>query len=241
MTMNMTPLAAALAAALIAAPAMAQALPDARFATTTLDVSGHGEAHVKPDMARISLGVTDTAPTAADASQQNAAAMTRVVAALKAGGIADADIQTSGLSLSAQYAYATGQAPRLTGYQASNNVTVTVKDLTRLGPALDAATGAGATNVGGVSFSLQNPAAAANYARLAAVQDLEQRAHALADAAGYHIVRLINLREGAGAAPPAPRVMMAMAAPTQSQTVTPVEAGEIALSVDVSGEFELGH
>ena len=72
------------------------------------------------------------------------------------------------------------------------------------------------------------------------MQDLEQRARALADAAGYHIVRLINLREGA-AAPPAPRVMMAMAMPAPAQTVTPVEAGEVMVSVDVSGEFELGH
>ena len=114
--MHAFPQAAALAAALIAAPAMAQSASDARFGTTTLDVAGHGEAHMKPDMARITLGVSMTAASAADASQQNAAAMTRVIAALKAGGIADADIQTSGLSLGAQYAYATGQPPRLTGY-----------------------------------------------------------------------------------------------------------------------------
>lgn len=233
-------LAVAAALLLPAAPALAQSLSDARFGTTTLDITGHGEARVPPDQATIVLGVTSQAPTAVGAMQANAADMTRVVAALRAGGVPAADIQTSMLQVSPQYAYAQGQAPRLTGYEANNEVTVTTRDLTHLGQLVDAAAGAGATNVGQISFGLKTPGAAANYARLAAVKDLDDKAQIFADAAGYHIRRLVNLSEGA-AVSAQPRPMLAMAAARAEAAPTPVETGEITVSVDVTGEFELAH
>ena len=136
--------------ALGASPSPAPA--DARFAATTLDISAYGEVRVAPDMAAINLGVTDQAATAAAALSDNAQAMTKVVDALRAGGIEARDIQTSSLSLSPQYAYSQGQPPKLTGYEAANQVLVTVRDLKRLGAAVDAVVGAGATNVGSIQF-----------------------------------------------------------------------------------------
>jgi hypothetical protein len=165
--------------------------------------------------------------------------MTRVVAALRAAGIAPADIQTATLSVSPQYAYAQGAAPRLTGYEATNQVAVTTQDLAHLGRLVDAAAGAGATNVGQISFGLKNHGSAANFARLAAVKDLDDKAQIFADAAGYHIRRLVNLSE-ASAMQAAPRPMMAMVA-GRAEASTPVETGEIVVSVDVTGEFELTH
>jgi uncharacterized protein YggE len=237
--MKLTPPLIALAALALALPALAQeAGGGARFAATTLDITGHGEAHAPPDKATVVLGVETQGATAAEALRANAAQMTKVVASLRAAGIAERNVQTSTLSVSPQYAYAQGAAPRLTGYQASNQVTVTAEDLTRLGQLADAVTTAGATNIGEFSFGLKSRGSAENFARLAAVKDLDDKAQIYADAAGYHIKRLVNLSEATSSegAPPRPMVAMARAAPS-----TPVETGEIVVSVDVTGEFELTH
>jgi uncharacterized protein YggE len=235
-------LAAAIAVAMAAPaalPAQTPAAVDARFAATTLDVSAYGEVSVAPDMATIRLGVTTQGGSAAKAMGDNAAAMNRVVGALRAGGIEARDIQTSNLSLEPQYAYAQGQEPRLTGYEASNQVAVTVRDLTRLGSAVDAVVNAGATNVGSIEFGLMSSTPAENAARLTAVKALEDKAGMLADASGYRIRRLVNLTESGGeaGAPPPPRPLM-MAARAEAAP-PPTEPGEIKVRVDVTGEFEL--
>jgi uncharacterized protein YggE len=234
------PVSLGLAAAVLLAAAPAWADGDARFATTTLDLTGHGEAHVPPDMATITLGVVTDDATAAAAMQANAAAMAKVVASLRAGGVEARDIQTSTLSLSPQYAYEQGAPPRLTGYQADNQVTVTVEDLLRLGAVVDAVVGAGATSVGQISFGLKSRGSAANFARLAAVKDLDDKAAIFADAAGYHIRRLVNLTEASAELAAPPRTLM-VAAALKAPAPTPVETGQITVSVDVTGEFELSH
>ncbi len=229
----------AVAAALVAQAAAAQDASDARFAATTLDLTGHGEARLPPDLATIDLGVTTDAPTAQAAMAQNAAAMTGVIAAVRAKGIEPREIATSTLSLAPQYAYAQGQPARLTGYQATNRVTVTLTDLTLVGPVVDAAVGAGANDAGQISFGLKSRASAENFARLAAIKALDDKAAAMADAAGYHIRRLVNLSEAASAQGPQPR--MFRAAQAAAVPTTPVETGEVVVSVDVAGEFELTH
>jgi uncharacterized protein YggE len=229
----------ALAAALLAQAAVAQTSSDARFAATTLDLTGHGEARLPPDLASIDLGVSTTAPTAGEAMAQNAAAMTRVIAAVRAKGVAERAIMTSTLSLAPQYAYQQGQAARLTGYQATNRITVSLADLTLVGPVVDAGVGAGANDAGQVSFGLRSRASAENFARLAAIKALEDKAATMADAAGYHIRRLVNLSEVASEQGPQPRVFMAAQRPAGA--ATPVETGEVVVSVDVTGEFELTH
>lgn len=225
-----------LAVACVAGSAPAEPASDARFAAATLDVSGHGETRLAPDMATIVLGVSGRANDAVGAMAQASAGMTRVLAALRAGGIDARNIRTSGVSLSPQYVYAEGQPPRLTGYQADNQVTVTVDDLARLGSAVDEVVSAGATNVGQISFGLKNPAAAQSLASLAAIKAMEDKAEAYATAAGYRIHRLVNLSEadaGSAVAPPRPMLMAARA------EAAPVEPGEISVTADVTGEFEL--
>jgi uncharacterized protein YggE len=232
-----TLLRAAAIAALIAAPAAHAA--DAAFATTTLALSARGEASAVPDMATITLGVETNAGSAGQAMRDNAARMNQVIATVKAAGVADRDLRTANLDLSPQYAYAAGQAPRLTGYRASDQLTVTVADLARLGPIADAVVSAGATSVGGITFGLAHPLSSENAARLAAVKALEDKAALYAQSAGYHIVRLVSLSEGAGCqAPPIrPMAAFAMQAPAAP---TPVEAGETKVRIDVNGVFELG-
>jgi uncharacterized protein YggE len=240
-----TPVLAALLPMLLfaAAPtgAGAQATPAAAgerlFDATTLDLSASGEIKAAPDEATVTLGVQSKAATAQAAMQANAQAMNRIVAALKQAGIAEKDIQTSGLGLEAQYDYQQNQPPRLDGYQASNTVTIVVEDLPKLGPVLDAAVAAGANQINGVGFGLKDPAAADDAARLAAVKALRAKADLYAQATGYHVARLVSLSEGGGYAPQPIRPMMLMA--EKSRVATPIAPGEMDVRIDISGVYEL--
>ena len=234
-------LAAALAfgAAPLAAQAQAPATVAGAPAPTTFSLSAVGETKVAPDMATINLGVNTDAPTAAEALRANAAKMTAVIAALKKGGLGDRDIQTSNLSINPQYVYEQNTPPRLTGYQVSNQVTVTVRDLARLGQAVDATVNAGANSAGGISLGLADPSAAENAARQAAVKALNAKADLYARATGYRVVRIISLSEGGGYAPaPQPYPVMAMARMKEADS-TPVAGGELRVRIDLSGVFEM--
>jgi uncharacterized protein YggE len=125
-----------------------------------LNLSAYGEVRAAPDMATINFGVVTEAATAQEAMAQNAARMSQVVAALRRAGIAERDIQTSGLNLSAQYDYVQNEPPRLRGYQANNRVTVNIYDLSRVGSTADAVVSAGVNQIDGISFGLRDPSAA---------------------------------------------------------------------------------
>jgi len=225
-----------------APPALAQTAgseAEAMFRTTTLSLSAEGEAKVAPDLARISLGVTNQAATAAEAVRANAAQMSRVVAALRNAGVGERDIRTAQLSINPQYAYEQGSPPRLTGYQATNQVTVTARDLGKLGAILDAAVAAGANAAGGASFDLADRRPVEDEARLAAVKALQAKAELYARATGYRIVRLVSLGEGAAYGGPPPPVPMARSL-AEGVPVTPVSPGEMTIQETVTGLFELG-
>jgi uncharacterized protein YggE len=236
-------LTAALLTGAAALPASAQGFgadsADAAFRATTLNLSASGESKVTPDLATITLGVQTDGATAAQALSANAAQMNKVVAALKKAGIADRDIQTSSLNVNPQYVYVQNEPPKLNGYQASNQVTIQVRDLTKLGQTVDATVGAGATNVGGISFGLQNPQAAEDAARLDAVKALQAKADLYARATGYKIVRLVSLGEGGGYTPSPPPMPMYAMAKREMADSSPVSAGELKVRIDVSATYEL--
>ncbi|WP_184718087.1 SIMPL domain-containing protein [Caulobacter sp.] len=219
-----------------AAPALAQ--NDAAFRATTFSLSAYGETNVAPDMATITLGVQTQQATAAEAMKANGAQMNQVMAALKKAGIAERDIQTSNLNLNAQYAYEQNQPPKLTGYQASNQVTITVRDLTKLGAAVDATVGAGANTINGISFGLKNPQVAEDAARLEAVKALQAKAELYGRATGYKAVRLVNLNEGAGFSQPTPPMPVMAFAKREMADSTSISAGELKVRVDVSATYE---
>jgi uncharacterized protein YggE len=236
-----------LAAALMGATALAAPAALAQEATQTvatvpakgplLNLSAYGEVRAAPDMATVNLGVSVQAPTAAEAMKQNAARMSGLIAALKRQGVAEKDIQTSGLNLAPQYVYDQNQPPRLTGYQANNTVTVTVFDLARLGQTIDATVGAGGNEVSGISFGLRDPQAAEDAARLQAVKRLQAKAGLYAGALGKRVAALKSLSESGGYAPEPPRPMFRAAA--MKAESTPVAAGELTLRVDVQATYEL--
>ncbi len=211
----------------------------AAFSATTLDLSAYGDARIAPDMATLSLGVETTEAGAAAALSANASRMSRLISALRTVGVAERDLQTANIGLSPQYVYQDGRPPRLTGYQASNQLTVTIRSLPQLGAAIDAVAGVGVSNIGQIALGLTNPAAIENTARIAAVKALEDKAALYAQAAGYRVGRLVSLSEVGGytPSPRQPTPMMAMS--MKSAAPTPVEAGELNVRIDVRGVFEL--
>ena len=233
-----TALTAAAAPAALA-QAAAPSAADTMFRATTFNLSAYGETKVAPDMATINLGVQTDGKTAAEALAANATRMTAVMTSLKKAGIAEKDIQTSNLNLNPQYRYAENQPPVLIGYQVSNQVTVIVHDLKRLGAAVDATVNAGANQVNGISFGLDDPTAAENAAREAAVKALAAKADLYAKATGYRINRLVSLSEGGGYTPQPPMPMQAMAFRGKAADSTPVSGGELSVRIDISGLYEL--
>jgi uncharacterized protein YggE len=231
----------ATAALAIAAPASAQVVLDgeAAFRATTLSLSSFGEARTAPDQASISLGVTTQAVTAAEAMAQNRTRMTAVVDAIRAQGVAERDIQTSGLSLSPQQVYRENQPPRITGYQATNQVTILVRDLARLGPTVDAVVRVGANEIHGINFGLGNVDAESEEARRTAVRNIQRKAEQYASAAGLRIVRLVSLSESGGYVPRPPMPMARMAVAEMAANQTPVQPGEVQVRVDVTAVYEL--
>ena len=245
-TFNALMLGSALVA--FAAPAaFAQSAPTtpmqvhAMAAQPALNLSAYGEVKVAPDMATINFGVTTEAPTAQAAMADNARRMQEVFAALSRAGIADRDIQTSGLNLSAQYDYVQDQPPRLRGYQASNQVTVVINDLTRVGTTADAVVGAGVNQINGIAFGLKDPKAAEDQARVLAVRALQDKARLYAQALGVELGAVRSLNEGGGYTPQPPMPMYAARLQmADSAGSTPVAGGEMAVRIDITGTYDLG-
>jgi uncharacterized protein len=237
-----------LAASLVPAAASAQQMngpaPAMAPGNTLLTVSAEGRATRAPDLAVFNAGVASTGKTAGEALSANAADMNRVIAALKRAGVADRDIQTSNLSLNPVYAEqrrlpdgrVDQSPPKITGYQVSNTVTVRQRNLAEFGKVIDTLVSAGANQVNGPSFEIDNSDAATDEARIDAVGNARARAELYARAAGLKLVRVLTISESGGFSPPRPMYRMAadaVAAPT------PVAPGEVALNVTVSVQFEL--
>lgn len=188
-----------LALALLVSPAVVLAQPAEPLRGTRLEILATGEASRTPDVARIGAGVVSAAPTASAAMEANARQMASVRAALKRAGIADRDIQTSSLNLSPEYREGTaGAAPRVVGYRASNEVSVTFRDIASTGRILDALVSQGANQINGPSLSIDHPEAALDEARTKALAAARARAELYARATGKHVGRLIAISEAGG-------------------------------------------
>ncbi|ADL02062.1 SIMPL domain-containing protein [Brevundimonas subvibrioides] len=228
---------------LSAPAALAQSAPmemHAMTAAPALNLSAYGEVKVAPDMATITFGVMTEAPTAQAAMADNARRMQEVFAALGRAGIADRDIQTSGLNLSPQYDYVQNEPPKLRGYQASNRVTVNIMDLTKVGTTADAVVSAGVNQIDGIAFGLKDPKAAEDQARVLAVRALQDKARLYAQALGVELGAVRTLNEGGGYQPPQPMPMYAARMQMAESDSTPVAAGQLAVRIDITGTYDLG-
>ena len=230
----------------------ASALPVAAIAQTsvtiaetapvvTLNVTESVEA--TPNIATVGTGVQSRAKTAQQAMQDNAAKTEKLIAALAKAGIAKKDIQTSGINLNAQYDYnqQPGQPaePRFLGYEASNQLSVKLRDIKRVGSLLDAMVAAGATNVNGPSFAVDDPTAMIAQARGQAIRSAKTQADYYAQAAGFHTARLISIAESnSGGQPPMPMLQSARFK-SDSMATTPVEPGQVSASVTLTVQYAL--
>jgi hypothetical protein len=199
-------------------------------------------AEVVPDIARISVGVATRGPDATEASSLAAEQMQAVIEALVAAGVAEADIQTSRVDLQPiRQRDRSGEGTRaIVGWQASNRVSATIRDIDATGDVIDAAIAAGATDVGNIVFRTEDPSAAEAEARQAAVDDAATTAEQLASAAGVDILGVARVVEGDSGDAYRLERAEAFAAPASRQAATPVLPGTITVTVTVFIDYEIG-
>jgi uncharacterized protein len=188
-----------------------------------------------PDIAILTSGVTSNGKTAKEAMDANNVRMQPVVAAVKAAGIDAKDIQTTGVRLGAEYDYSKSPA-RLKGYQTSNSIAITVRDLAKLDKIMAAMIGAGANELSGPVFSIANPEALASKARDTVFDKATAKAKAYANKAGYKNVRLLSVTENADQSY---RPMMRMEAAADAAAGPPIEPGQVSVTVSANFQFEM--
>jgi uncharacterized protein YggE len=215
----------------------ADTAPLAPDAFPGVTVTGTGKVTGTPDTLILDLAVSKTAGDVSTAMNQLSAAVTTVQAALKAGHVADADQKTSGLNVGPQYSYADNKQT-VTGYQASENLTITLRDTKTAGAVIAAAAAAGgnATQIAGLSTDLQNDSALLSQARNAAFADAKAKADQYAKAAGKSIGGVVRIEETTTPASPTTPVYAPAAAAAGVANV-PVSVGSTDLSVDVTVVF----
>lgn len=212
---------------------------------TLLVVNAEGKSTRTPDMAQFSAGVATRGATASAALNENAQRMNAVIAALKKAGIADRDIQTSNLSINPVYSQPTRRPDgsydenerKIVAYEANNQVEVRQRKLDDYGKVIDALVTAGANQVNGPSFTLSQPQAAEDEARVSAIKEARRRADLYAGAAGLKVVRILGIDEAGRSQP-----IMVKASRMMADSVAaapPVAAGEVDLQSSVTVRFEL--
>jgi uncharacterized protein YggE len=231
---------AAAAAPISTPPTEPPSTDPANVVSRTITVTGRGTATVEPDLANVQLGVNVQQPTANAALQRANASAAALIDALEGAGVAKDDIVTSNLSIWPQY----GDQSRITGYTASNSVSVTVRDITKTGPVVDAAASAAGDDIAinGISFGLDDPEQVLSAARADAVANAAKRAGEFAAAAGARVGTVLQISETA-VTPYEPRVYAADGAAATSAAgtaPTPIRAGTTDVSVTVDVVYALG-
>lgn len=219
----------------LALPALADTLPP-----PNLTVTAEGSVAAAPDIAVITLAVVAEAKTAQAALASNAKDMTAVIAEVKAAGVADRDVATSGLSVDPVYSdpeKSPDGRPRIVGYQVTNQITVRVRELAVSGGLLDAVIKAGANRVLGIGFEIEGVDALKDKALEAAVREARRKATLIAEAAGATLgpIRSLSTSEGGM---PFYRMDMARAAPPAAPK-TPIMGGEQTVSVSATIVYDL--
>lgn len=209
----------------------------------TLSVHGEGRVAAAPDLATVVVGVEIGDPDLARAQRDNTARMMAILAALKGAGIAERDRRTSGYAVRQDYRPpdprrdASDDRP---GYQVSNTVQVTVRDLARLGETIDLAIAAGANRIHGITFDLEDKAAAIRQSRAAAVADAREKAEQYAALAGMRLGAPLAIVEG-GDHQRSPHFEReaTMAFMRKPASPTPIESGEGTIRLTVQIVYEI--
>jgi uncharacterized protein YggE len=216
-------------AALVAAVAALAAPAALAAAPRSITVNGSGIVTTTPNQADFTFGVTTNGGTATAALSSNARLMSKVIAALKAQGVSAADLQTAEVSLSPNR---NANGDKILNYTATNSVTARVHPLSKAGPVVDAAVGAGANEVSGPALTSSDARVLSQQALKTAVADARSRAAAIASAAGVHLGRVLTVSETTSS--PVPLGVEKAAA-----TATPIEAGTVQIEADVTVTYAI--
>ena len=227
----------------VAATAYAQSMPPREPAPVdTVSVTGSARVTTTPDRFSFNVSVQTIAPTVEEAVNENNAKVAAVIAALKNAGAKPEEIQTSNFSIFPQQDYSQqqqGKLPRLLGYQVSNSITVTKKEIASAGKLLQAALGAGVNQSSGLSFSVSDPTRGRDEGLRAAFADARAKASLLAQAAGRTLGSAMAITEGGSSNPQPPRPMIGRVMAAQVAEPVPVESGSEELSFTVSVVFAM--
>jgi uncharacterized protein YggE len=213
-----------------AAPALAQEAPQ----VATLTADGTGVVLAEPDIVVISIGVTTRGTTPSEALQTNSSDMQNVINAILDAGVDEADVATSGFSISPIYADQQpedgDQPPAIVGYNVSNQVTVRIRDIASSGDVLDKVVAAGANQINGIRFDIAEPGPLQDEATQAAIADARRRAELMADAAGVRLVRVLTVSTYANNQPQFDLVRA---------TAVPIMGGQQAITATATLVFEI--
>ena len=229
--------AALLVAALFLTPARAQSVEPKSPAEARVVVVGEGSVTVAPDYVRIRSGVSTYAKTVKEASDTNSKLMTNIIAALAEAGIAKKDIQTSEFSIEPVYASPSPPGgPKLSGYRVSNQVNVTIHQVSQVGEILDRLVRTGATDAENIAFLISDREKALDQARVATVANAKHKADLYARASGVNLGRVAWITEGSDFEPIAP---MGVARPKMASSPVPIERGENTITARVTIAFDI--
>jgi uncharacterized protein len=209
--------------------------------STRVIVSGDATVQAQPDTATINISVITQNKSALEAQTENANRSVQVVRAVKAAAGPGAEVKTSGYSLQPMQVYRENQPPTITGYQASNSVTVILSDLTKVGAVIDAASAAGANNINGIYFTLRKDRPAKDQALTEATREAVSKAQVIAQALGGRVTRILEVQEGgAGPRPLYDMELRNQAVMARAPAATPIEVGtlDIISQVQLVAEIE---
>ena len=203
---------------------------------TRVNVVGDSIVQAQPDTAIVTVSVVTQGRRAIDAQQENAAKTDAVVRALKAAAGTGAEVKTSGYSVQPMRVYKEGQPPTITGFEVRNSVTVTLSELNKLGPVIDASAQAGSNEISGIAFTLRQDRQAKDRALSEATQEAMSKARVIAQALGGRVVRIVEVQEeGFTQRPPQPLYQAETMMMKRDSVATPIEIG----SLDITSRVQL--
>lgn len=206
--------------------------------TDSFSVTGEGKVTIIPDIANVSLGVSANGTTVKQVQEDMNRRINAVSAAVKALGVAEKDIQTSNYSVSPDYD-GSGPRQRITGYNANSTLTIKIRDIEKINAVIDAAAGAGANQIGGISFDVDDKTKAQNEAREKAVAEAKRKASDAARIAGFSLGKIINYSEDFGGYPGPLYAADRLPLAGGGEAKTNVEPGSTEVRVTVTLSFEL--
>ena len=206
-----------------------------------IHVTGSGSVTGEPDIATLDLGVSAEKETVAEAREEAASAMTALIASLKANNVAEKDIKTENFSIHPQYDY-TDSGRILRGYRVNNTVRAKIRELATLSDVIDAAAAAGGNSIviNSIQFMIDDTTPLQTQARSLAVKDAEAKAQTLAESSGVTLGEPITITESTYfEGPPIPFATAEAAFDDAARTATPIVAGELTVTVNVTVVYEI--